>query len=82
MFLEPISKLYGTCLPGRHVSHLRVLKELGLEIAKLLTVLYNLWFGVNSILEDWKVAYDIPIFRKDFRENDRPVNLNMWLITV
>lgn len=28
------------------------------------------------------MAYDIPIFRKDFRENDRPVNLNMWLITV
>lgn len=69
MVLEPISKLYGTCLPGLQVSHSRLLKELGSEIAKLLTVLCNLWFGVNSVQEEWKVAYDIPIFRKDFRGN-------------
>lgn len=45
------------------------LKVLGSEITKLLTVLCNLWFGVSSNLEGWKDAYDIPIFRKNFREN-------------
>lgn len=44
-------------------------KKLGSEITKLLTVLCNLWFAVKSILEEWKVAYEILSFRKDFREN-------------
>jgi len=32
-------------------------------------MLCNLWLGMNSVLQEWKVAYDILIFRKDFREN-------------
>lgn len=50
--LEPISKLYSTCLPGQCIFHPRVQKEFGSEIAQLLILLCNLWFGVNSVLKE------------------------------
>ena len=75
---QALKNLNGTKSPGPDEIHPRILKELHVELAKPLTVLFN-----NSILEskipvEWKIAEVRPIFKKGDKSqagNYRPVSL-------
>ncbi|CAM5075917.1 unnamed protein product [Eretmochelys imbricata] len=65
--LELIEKLNSNKSPGPDGIHPRVLKELKCEIAELLTIVPNLSFKSAAVLNDWKIATVMPIFKKGSR---------------
>ncbi|KFW61344.1 hypothetical protein AS28_07441, partial [Pygoscelis adeliae] len=58
--------------------HLRVLRELAEEIAKLLSIFYQQSWLTGEVPDDWRLANVTPLYKKGRKEdpgNYRPVRL-------
>ena len=61
----------------------RILKETAYEIAPSLCELFNKSLRLGSLPIDWKLANEVPVFKKDnkeYAENYWPISL-LWLIS-
>eukprot|EP00061_Rhincodon_typus_P005310 g24655.t1 len=55
--------------PGPDGIYSRILKEARGEIVETLPEIFVCFLGIGKVLEDWRIANVVPLFKKDKREN-------------
>ena len=80
-----LRKLNPSKAPGPDWMHGQVLKNCARSLAYPLSILYNLSFVTGCIPPDWKLASDVPVFKKGDKnsvENYRPISLMSLVMKV
>ena len=82
--MKLLSKLNPSKTSGPDLLPARVLKELAIEIAPFLTIIFQESFNTGAVPKDWRTANETAIFQKgEYKtSNYRPVSLTSLFFKV